>query len=128
MGADLLENARDFTDGDGFDVVFDATGTRVAMERGFDCVGNGGRYVLVSVVTETVTFQDSDFHRKELTLLGSRNATAEDFERVMTAMRAGEVPIDRLITHRTSLRQAVTDLPRWAQDKTGLLKAVIEFS
>ena len=76
-------------DGAGFDVVFDATGNPPAMERGFDYVAHGGRFVLVSVVKETITFMDPDFHRKEMSLFGSRNATAEDFQRVISAHRDG---------------------------------------
>ena len=123
---EVLESARDLSGGDGFDVVFDATGNRAAMERSFDYVGHAGRYVLVGVVKDPITFADTDFHRKEMTLLGSRNATSTDFERVMAAMRNGDVPLDRLITHRTTLEGAVRDLPRWATDKSGLVKALIE--
>lgn len=114
------------TDGDGFDVVFDATGNQSSIEKGFDFVAHGGRYVLVSVVKGDITFADSDFHRKEMTIMGSRNATAVDFERVIGAIRDGHVPVDRLITHRTTLAGAVTDLPRWSTEKSGLIKAVIE--
>jgi 2-desacetyl-2-hydroxyethyl bacteriochlorophyllide A dehydrogenase len=125
-GDDVADSARAFTDGDGFDVVFDATGNARSMEKGFDLVAHGGRYVLVSVVRETITFADPDFHGKEMTLLGSRNASAEDFERVIAAIRSGAVPVDRLITHRTHLADAVRDLPAWATDKSGLIKALIE--
>jgi threonine dehydrogenase-like Zn-dependent dehydrogenase len=113
------------TGGEGFDVVFDATGNARSMEQGFDFVAPGGRYVLVSVVKGPITFQDPDFHRKEMTLLGSRNATAEDFERVIGAIRNGQVPIARIITHRTTMHDAVRDLPLWATEKHGLIKAVI---
>ena len=114
------------TGGEGFDVVFDATGSRQAMERGFDHAAHGGRYVLVSVVKDDITFKDPDFHRKELTLLGSRNATAEDFARVVAAIRDGSAAVDRLITHRTDLRGAAADIPHWATVKDGLIKAVVE--
>jgi 2-desacetyl-2-hydroxyethyl bacteriochlorophyllide A dehydrogenase len=114
------------TDGDGFDIVFDATGNAGAMQAGFDFVAHGGTYVLVSVVKDPITFQDPDFHRKEMTLMGSRNATAEDFERVIAAIRDGDVPVAQLITHRTSLSGAVEAIPVWAREKTGLIKAVIE--
>jgi threonine dehydrogenase-like Zn-dependent dehydrogenase len=67
-----------------------------------------------------------DFHRKVITLLGSRNATSEDFERVVNSIRDGKVPVDRIITHRTNLAGAVQDIPRWATDKSGLIKAVVE--
>lgn len=115
-----------FTGGEGFDLVFDATGNPQAMTAGFDLVAHGGRYVLVSVVTDAITFKDPDFHKKEMTLLGSRNATLEDFEHVVAAIRAGWVPVDRLITHRTNLAGAVRAIPRWATDKSGLIKAIIE--
>ena len=106
--------------------VFDATGNRIAMEKSFDDVGHGGRYVLVGVVKDPITFLDPDFHRKEMTLLASRNATSVDFERVMTAMRQGEVPLEQLVTHRISLEGAIGELPRWAAEKAGLIKALIE--
>ena len=99
-----LTRSPPLTDGEGFDVVFDATGNASSMERGFDFVAHGGRYVLVSVVKGPITFEDPDFHRREMTLLGSRNATAADFEHVIAAIRAGRVPLDRLITHRTIAR------------------------
>jgi 2-desacetyl-2-hydroxyethyl bacteriochlorophyllide A dehydrogenase len=123
---DALQAAKASTEGNGFDVVFDATGSQKAMEAGFDFVAHGGRYVLVSVIKDSVTFMDPDFHRKEITLLGSRNATNQDFERVIGAMRDGDVPVDRLITHRTDMAGAVKDIPRWATEKSGLVKAVVE--
>ncbi|MEO6394579.1 MAG: zinc-binding alcohol dehydrogenase family protein [Devosia sp.] len=114
------------TGGEGFDVVFDATGSRESIETAFAYVASGGRYVLVSVVKGTITFTDSEFHRKELALIGSRNATLVDFEKVMEAIRAGKALPEKWITHRTSLHGAIHDLPLWASRKTGLVKAVLE--
>jgi threonine dehydrogenase-like Zn-dependent dehydrogenase len=73
-----------------------------------------------------ITFTDPDFHRKEMTLFASRNATSEDFECVIAAIRNGDVPVDRLITHRATLADAVRNIPVWATQKTGLIKALIE--
>ena len=133
IGANALETigaskdiAASRVGGEGFDVVFDASGNARAIESGFDWVAHGGRYVLISVVKGSITFKDPDFHRKETSLFASRNATAEDFEHVMRSIRSGEVPVDQLITHRTSLRAAVADIPRWATEKSGLIKAVVE--
>ncbi len=112
--------------GHGFDVVFDATGNQQAMERGFEFVAHGGRYVLVSVIKDPITFRDPDFHRKEMTLFGSRNATSKDFAHVMAAIRGGHVDVARLITHRASLQDAVANIPIWAAEKSGLVKALIE--
>ncbi len=59
-------------------------------------------------------------------LVGSRNALAEDFSHVAGAIKAGLVPMDRIFTHRTTLADAPRDIARWATDKTGLIKAVID--
>ncbi len=98
------------------------------MEAGFDHVAHAGRYVLVSVVRDAISFADADFHRKEMTLLGSRNALEVDFQQVIAALRDGLVRPDRLITHRTSLRGAARMIPQWATDKSGLIKAVLDIA
>lgn len=116
----------EFTSGEGYDVVFDATGSQRAMEKSFDFAAHGGRYVLVGVVNNSISFKDPDFHRKELTLHGSRNATNEDFALVIAAIRDRKVPVDRIITHRTSLAAAAENIPLWAKQKAGLIKALIE--
>jgi 2-desacetyl-2-hydroxyethyl bacteriochlorophyllide A dehydrogenase len=112
--------------GEEFAVVFDATGSRAAMEDSFDRAAPGGTYVMVGVVKDRIAFSDPDFHRKEMTLMASRNATTADFDRVMGAVRAGDVDVERMITHRTTLSGATRDLPAWARDKAGLIKAVID--
>ncbi|RAS03333.1 zinc-binding alcohol dehydrogenase family protein [Ensifer adhaerens] len=114
------------TDGDGFDVVFDATGYGGSMQAAFAHVAHGGTLVFVSVVKDEIRFSDPEFHKREMTLIGSRNATRQDFDHVVASIASGLVPIDALITHRTTLDGAVADLPRWAEEKTGLVKAVIQ--
>ncbi|WEX77428.1 zinc-binding alcohol dehydrogenase family protein [Sinorhizobium numidicum] len=113
------------TEGDGFDVVFDATGNGGSMERSFAHVAHGGTLVFVSVVKDEIRFSDPEFHKREMTLVASRNATHEDFQHVIASIGNGLVPVEALITHRTTLEEAVYDLPRWAHDKRGLVKAVI---
>ncbi|MEQ1768568.1 MAG: zinc-binding alcohol dehydrogenase family protein [Devosia sp.] len=125
-GPDAGDTAKEFTRGEFFDAVFDATGNAKAMMAGFDLVGHGGRYVLVSIVREAISFSDPEFHKREMTLLASRNALHSDFQLVMATIRSGLIPLDKLITHRTTLEAVPLDLPKWATDKRGLIKAVID--
>ncbi|TJZ87423.1 zinc-binding alcohol dehydrogenase family protein [Paracoccus hibiscisoli] len=108
-----------------YDAVFDATGSIAAMNRGLDWLGHGGTYVLLSVVKGDLTFPDPEFHKRETTLLASRNALKSDFDHVMACIRDGRVPVDRLATHSTTLDQAATMLPQWAADRGALIKAII---
>jgi threonine dehydrogenase-like Zn-dependent dehydrogenase len=127
-GDTALEAAHAMTGGEGFDVVFDATGHAGSMEKSFSFVAKGGCLVFVSVVKDEIRFSDPEFHKREMMLVGSRNATRQDFEHVAASIRAGLVPVGALVTHRTTLDAVATDLPRWARDKAGLIKAVIQIS
>ncbi|HSI50697.1 MAG TPA: zinc-binding alcohol dehydrogenase family protein [Ideonella sp.] len=122
---DTEELAR-LTDNEFFDAVFDATGNAKAMERGFRFIAHGGRYVLVSIVQGNIAFSDPEFHKREATLLSSRNATTEDFETVLAAMRAGLVPDAALATHRLALANVPAGFERLLDPAEGVIKAIIE--
>lgn len=117
----------EITGGDFFDAVFDATGNPKAMERGFSFVGHGGTYVLVSIVASDISFNDPEFHKRETTLLGSRNATSEDFETVLQAQRAGRVP-ETLITHRMNLAEVPSRFADLTNPKAGVIKGMVEIA
>jgi 2-desacetyl-2-hydroxyethyl bacteriochlorophyllide A dehydrogenase len=113
------------TGGDFYDVVFDATGSAAAMQHGFAYVGHGGTYVLISVVSADITFSDPEFHKREMSLLASRNATQEDFDHVLAAIREGRVPTKELNTHSALLKDLPATLPRWMEPSAGVIKAIV---
>jgi 2-desacetyl-2-hydroxyethyl bacteriochlorophyllide A dehydrogenase len=123
---DVTKLLAERTGGEFFDVVIDATGSAKAMAEGFRYVAHGGTYVLVSVVRNTITFEDPEFHKREMTLLGSRNATPEDFHDVFRAMRDGLIPTASLVTHRSTLEEAADLFPFWIKPESGVIKALID--
>jgi 2-desacetyl-2-hydroxyethyl bacteriochlorophyllide A dehydrogenase len=126
LGQDDEARLAELTGGEFFDVVFDATGNRQAMERGFRFVAHGGRYVLVSIVRDSICFADPEFHKRETTLLGSRNATMEDFATVLDAMRAGRIPDGALNTHRMPLHDVPDRFAGLLDPAQGVIKAIVE--
>ena len=122
---DEAELAR-LSGGDFFDAVFDATGNARAMERGFRFIAHGGRYVLVSIVQGDIAFADPEFHKREATLLSSRNPTTADFETVLAAMRAGQVPDAALATHRMQLADVPRDFAALLDPDQHVIKAIVE--
>jgi 2-desacetyl-2-hydroxyethyl bacteriochlorophyllide A dehydrogenase len=123
--ADAAAAADAITKGDGFDVVFDATGNASSMRQALAFVAHGGSLVYVSVVKDDIGFSDPEFHKREATIIGSRNATEQDFRNVIRAIHGGKIPVEPLVTHRTTLDELTADLPVWAVNKAGLIKAVV---
>jgi len=124
----LSQNTRDelsvITDDEFFDVVFDATGNVNAIEAGFDFVAHGGTYVLISIVEDSISFADPEFHKREMSLVSSRNATREDFENVIAKIENGELPTDELHTHSCSLAELPQQLPLWSKMADDVIKAI----
>lgn len=125
-GAGAIEEASRLTGGDFFDVVVDATGNAGAMARGFGFLGHGGRYVLLSVVRQDITFSDPEFHKREATLYASRNAQPDDFAEVVRQMEAGRVPTRALNTHRGALTDGPALFGEWLRPEAGVIKAIFE--
>jgi 2-desacetyl-2-hydroxyethyl bacteriochlorophyllide A dehydrogenase len=126
LGENDAERMKANTAGEFYDCVFDCTGSPKAMERGFGFVAHGGTYVLVSIVQGMISFSDPEFHKRETTLLSSRNATLADFATVVAAMRAGQVPTRAIRTHSAPLWEAAERMPDWIRPEAGTVKAVLE--
>lgn len=126
LGEGDAEQLKALTGGDFFHHVFDCTGSPKAMERGFGFVAHGGTYVLVSLVQGNISFSDPEFHKRETTLLSSRNATLADFATVTKAMREGKVPTGAIRTHSAPLWEVATKMREWISPEAGTVKAVLE--
>ncbi|WP_220196662.1 hypothetical protein [Ktedonospora formicarum] len=97
------------------------------MHAAFSYVGYGGRLIFVGLFQGDIRFHDPDFHRRELTVLSSRNATFKDFRFVIQALEKGHINIAPWITHRTTSDNALESLPLWFSGKGDLFKGVIAF-
>jgi 2-desacetyl-2-hydroxyethyl bacteriochlorophyllide A dehydrogenase len=121
-----LEALKQITSGDLPTLVFDATGNAKSMMRAFEYPANGGRLVFVGLFQGDVTFNDPNYHRRELTVLSSRNARSESFTRIISLVENGRIDTAPWITHRASFADVVTEFPRWTKPETGVIKAMIE--
>lgn len=123
---DVASELDTLTNGDFPNVVFDATGNPKAMMAGFNWTAHAGTYVLVSIVKADITFSDPEFHKRELSLLSSRNATREDFEHVVRNLQEGVVLSTEMVTHRCALDELPEAMPKWIQPTSGMIKAIVE--
>lgn len=105
--------------------VLDATGHPGSMDRAPTLCAPSGRVVFVGLHKGEVRFQDPLFHRRELTLMASRNGTAAEFREVLGGMASGAIDTTPWITHETRLDRIADDLPKFADPASGVLKAVL---
>jgi 2-desacetyl-2-hydroxyethyl bacteriochlorophyllide A dehydrogenase len=122
----LREALEDITAGEMPTTVFDATGNRASMQADFGLVAHGGRLVFVGLFQGEVTFSDPDFHRRELTLFATRNATAADFRRIISLMEAGRIDVLPWITHRATFDTLADRFQGWLDPEAGVVKALVE--
>jgi 2-desacetyl-2-hydroxyethyl bacteriochlorophyllide A dehydrogenase len=123
---EAIKEIESITNGDYPLVVFDATGNAKSMMNAFNLIAHGGRLVLVSLVKENITFYDPDFHRRETTLMSSRNATREDMEHVVRSIETGKVDASSFVTHRAPFERMIEEFESWLKPETGVIKAVVE--
>lgn len=108
------------------DVVIDATGHPASMARAFEYGAFGGRVVYVGITSEPVVLNDPLFHRRELTLLATRNAVASDFTHILQLIRDGRIQTQPWISHRVPFADLPSTFPALLLPESGMVKAVVQ--
>ncbi len=120
-----VEQVREITNGDGATVVVDATGNLAAINQGIYYLAHGGRYVLVGLQKEAFCFSHPEFHKREATLMSSRNALRSDFENVIKLVKNKLIQPEKYITHRVMFDEVIAQFPHWLKPEFGVVKAMI---
>lgn len=126
MTDDVIAKLKEITNGDFPTVVIDATGSLKAINNGFQYLAHGARYVLVGLQKGELSISHPEFHKREATLMSSRNATRDDFEHVIACMKNGLVNPATYITHRVTFDQVKDEFKGWLDPSNGVIKAMIE--
>ncbi|HTN06147.1 zinc-binding alcohol dehydrogenase family protein [Agriterribacter sp.] len=123
---DAIKRLAEITNGDMPTVVIDATGNRKAINNGLQYLAHGGRYVLIGLQREEFCFSHPEFHKREATLMSSRNATRQDFEHVIHTIKAGLIHPLTYITHRVQFDEVKDVFEEWLHPSAGVIKAMVE--
>jgi 2-desacetyl-2-hydroxyethyl bacteriochlorophyllide A dehydrogenase len=124
-GSGAEERIRQIGGGDLPTIVIDATGNAKSMAGTFELAAHGGRIVFVGLFQGDVTFNDPNFHRRELTLCASRNATSQTFRDIIALNEAGRIDTRPWITHRFELSETPRVFPASIAGNPAVLKAMI---
>ncbi|MST95130.1 MAG: zinc-binding alcohol dehydrogenase family protein [Pedosphaera sp.] len=121
-----LETLKAMTGGNLAQVVIDATGSNKSMSHAITCCGFTGRLVYVGITQAELTFPHAPvLHRRELTIMGSRNALPPDFTRIIRLIEEGKIDTHPWITHQANFDELIAVFPSWLKPETGVIKAVV---
>ena len=121
-----LKRLEELTQGELAHCVIDATGNSQSMGQALQYVAFAGRLVYVGITTQDLTFGHPLMHRREMTLLASRNALPPDFQRIIQLIEQGKIDTQPWITHEASMDDVPRLFPEWLKPETGVIKAVVE--
>jgi 2-desacetyl-2-hydroxyethyl bacteriochlorophyllide A dehydrogenase len=109
-------------------VVIDATGSHHSMSGALQFLGFTGRLVYVGVTAEEVHFGHPLMHRRELSVLASRNALASDFVRIVKLIEEGRINTQPWMTHHAELGEVSERFGEWMKPESAVLKAMVTVS
>ncbi|TSJ43745.1 zinc-binding alcohol dehydrogenase family protein [Mucilaginibacter corticis] len=125
---DVVARLQEITGGDMPTVIIDATGSQKAINNAFQYMAHGARFVLIGLQKGDISFSHPEFHKREATLMSSRNATHEDFDHVLSSMKNNLVDPANYITHRVKFDEVAHDFPTWSDPVNGVIKVMVEVS
>lgn len=124
-----VKTLAELTNGQLADVVIDATGSNKSMTRALEFAAFAGRVVYVGITQQMLEFPHAPImHRRELTLLASRNALSRDFSRIIALIEAGTIDTRPWITHHAQFAEVPDIFPTWLKPESGVIKAVVRMS
>jgi 2-desacetyl-2-hydroxyethyl bacteriochlorophyllide A dehydrogenase len=121
----LFDLLKELTNGHFADIVIDATGNKKSIQQQLTFLGHGGKWILIGLQREDLHINHPEFHKREATLMSSRNATKHDFEQVMTKIVKKEIDPALLITHTLDFKEVVNSFSTFIADQT-LIKGIIK--
>ncbi|HEY2344138.1 MAG TPA: zinc-binding alcohol dehydrogenase family protein [Chthoniobacteraceae bacterium] len=114
------------TNGQLADIVIDATGSNKSMSRSLEFAAFAGRIVYVGITQQNLEFPHAPvMHRRELTVMASRNALPGDFTRIIQLIGDGKIDTNPWITHHSGFEEMPAAFPSWLKPETGVIKAVV---
>ena len=119
------EQISQITNGDMVGVVIDATGNLRAINDAFKFLAHGGKFVLVGLQKGEISVSHPEFHKREATMMSSRNATKDDFDYVISCIHSGKIKPETYITHRVDFDEIMDNFDSWLNPETGVIKAMV---
>jgi 2-desacetyl-2-hydroxyethyl bacteriochlorophyllide A dehydrogenase len=124
--SNVTKQLQEITNGDMPTVVIDATGNLKAINSAFEYLAHGARYILIGLQKEEISFRHPEFHKREASLMSSRNATRKDFDFVINSIKKGLINPRSYITHHLRFQEVKDNFESLLNADSNVIKAIIE--
>lgn len=124
----LKKAVADITNGDGFDVTVEAVGLPSTFQGCIDAAAFGGRVAVVGVGKKNLDFNFTDIQKKELNVMGSRNALQKDFLELINLVKTTDIGLERIITNSYLWTEAKEAFSKFNQNAGQMLKVLLDFT
>jgi len=123
----LHDKIQDILSGRAPDVVVEAVGNPVTYKVAIEEVAFAGRVVCIGYAKNDISFTTKLWVQKELDILGSRNATPENFREVITMFSSANFPLEEVITRIVKPEEAAVAFQEWKHDPGKVFKLILSF-
>jgi threonine dehydrogenase-like Zn-dependent dehydrogenase len=103
---DLTTEIQDWTDGEGPPLIIETSGETTILPAAMHMVCAAGRVVVVGMSSGTAAVRPGVFPEKEIDVIGSSCATADDFRAAISLVKENRASLAALFSHHFPLTQA----------------------
>ena len=121
------KRVKEITSDNGFDVTVEAVGLPSTFQNAVDAAACRARIVLVGISQRPLEFSFNVIQKKELSIMGSRNAFTEDFEELIELVKTQDIGLERIITNRYHFIDAPKAFQEFDEKQGSMLKVLIQF-
>ncbi|MGH3217705.1 MAG: zinc-dependent alcohol dehydrogenase [Streptosporangiaceae bacterium] len=104
--AELQDQVSEWTQGEGPPLIVETSGEVGVLPQAIEMVSQAGRVVVVGMSSGTAPVRPGAFPEKEIDVIGTSCATAEDFRQAIDLVKASRSTITALFSHHFPLTRA----------------------
>jgi threonine dehydrogenase-like Zn-dependent dehydrogenase len=124
----LHDELQKLTAGQGPHVLIEAVGLPQTFRAAVDEACFAGRVVYIGYAKKPVEYDTRHIVQRELDIMGSRNAVADDFRAVIAYLERKTFPVDEVVSHVVPLSQAGEALAAWSANPAEFTKIHVEIN
>ena len=121
----LHQRLLELTDGLGPDVIIEAIGLLQIFRAAVEEVAFAGRVVYIEHTKEPVTYETRLFVKKDLDVMGSRNALPGGFRHVIQMLEQRLFPVEEAVTPIVRIEEAPALLRAWPENPSRFSKIMV---